>query len=347
MGKFRIEGQEVLQLVNYLANKYNVKLIVSSSYLDKKIYMNLDDTDIDTVIKMIARILNTKIIKENDVYYIGELRDEDQSYFVGKVSKFDKEDLLGLIQTFSTEKGRATVTNDGLVVVSDSQEVISRLVSFLYSLENIFGSVWFVQLLISDLSDTSLNKLGIQSEYLLEATQFLGSGNKFDSSGFFKGVLKLDTNKGKRTFKNSVSFLVKDGSEASFKLGGQYPVRKPQTVKETGNIIEDVEFIDVGQIFNVSLRDYSDTSAKLKLNLSIIDVLSTVGDLPILGKREFINESIYNSEGVYLVGSLDHNKLTFDKKGHIMPILFDKSTEENRLRIFLRIYKISGFYKDK
>lgn len=343
MEKFRVEGQEVRQLINYLAAKYDVKIVMPESLLDKKIYLNLGDTDLDSLMKMIARVLSTKMIKEGDLYYIGDLRDEDQSYFVSKIYKYDQEEIIAILQTFSSEKGKTYSTKDGLLVVSDIQESISRVVSFLSSLENISDNVWFVQLFLVDLSDNSLKQLGIQTENLFEVSQILGAGSNFSHSGFIKATLKLDTQNGKRNFKNSVSFLLKDGSAGLFKLGGQYPIRTITTNAQTGNTEQQVQFIDIGQNYNIAIREASQDSLKINLNLSITDIVQIVDSLPILGKREFLSDSIYKRGGLYLAGSIDYNKETFDKKGHVLPLLFDQAKETTRLRIFLKIDKIKGF----
>lgn len=308
--------------------------------------MNLGNTDVDTVVKMLARLLNTKIIFEGGIYYIGELRAEDQTTFFAKVYKYDIAEIIALFSTLITPNGKVSSTADGCLVVSDSQEVISRCNNLLHSIENLHQSVWIVQLLIADISNSRLYELGLQTEFLFEATQVLINNPSLDTNSFIKGVLKSDNKTTNRKYDTNITFLLKDGTSGSVAFGGQYPIIKSLTNGQTGNIVEDTQFIDIGQNIKISLRDDSKTTAKIKLDISFVDVISTIDKLPILSRFAYNNESIYESNNLYLVGSVDIEKKIITKSGSILPTLFKDEKDKNQIRIFLRTYKISGSLND-
>lgn len=340
-----MENQEVIQLINYLSNRYNTRIVINNALVSQKITMNLGDTDVNTVVKMLARLLNTKLIYEGGIYYIGDLRAEDQSTFFSKVYKYEIQEIVSIFSTLTTPNGKVSSTADGALVVSDTQEVISRCINLLHSIENLHVSCWLLQLLIADISDSRLYELGLQTEFLFEATQILINNPKLDTNSFIKGVIKSDTKKVKRKYDTNLTFLLKDGTNSAISLGGQYPIIKSTINGQTGGITQDTQFIDIGQSVKVFVRDDSKSTCKIKLDISFVDVINNINGLPILSRFAFQNESVYESNNLYLVGSIDIDKNIITKTGQILPTLKKNDKEKNQIRIFLRTYKIEGQLK--
>lgn len=277
--------------------------------------IDVTDQSISDVLGAVARRLGVQVSRTGDLYFLGTLRPEDRAVLVRRVGRLDQEELQRAVKVLLSEEGRSFSHSDGLLVVADRVEVISRVHDLLNQIDSAGIRCWVVQLYLVNWEVDRLRDYGFDVKPAAEISLNLASASAGLSSGLPAAatldaaldvvLTAADTDKGIALDAQPLFYMV-DGSEAKFEQGQRVPIPR-KTVSNVG-VVTTTGFIykNVGLTVNVSLREYGGDSALLDLSIEISELVGSVGvaQAPVTSQDSFTASAVIESGGVYLLGHL-------------------------------------------
>ena len=305
------------------------------------------------VLTMLARRLSVHVSKLGEVYYLGDLREEDRAILVRRVRRLSQVELERAINTLVGNTGSAETYEDGLLIVADRVEVIRRVEELLVGIESAESVTWVVQLFMVSYTDEGLKEIGLDVTPAGEVGLTFAAGSASLLSPSLPGgeaKLKASLNAAmkatnKRDQVRIISeplLLLVDGSESTLQLGRRIPIQQSAvsglgTVSTTG-----FQFVNTGLQISCSVREMSDRVGRMKLSTEISDVESfTASGAPLTSVESVDVTADVVSGGVYLLASLkrsqeSNNRNAFIKLGQ------KKGHQERVMLIWGRTYRV-GF----
>lgn len=298
------------------------------------------------MIYALARYLGTEQTRHGDVYIIGKLRSEDLAVMVRRVRRLDKDSLSEAIKTVLTEKGKVFVANDGVVVVTDQNEVLQRVEGVIDSLESSKLVAWVVQLYIVQISEKDIRDLGIDATpaasiaYSLAAATKGGSVSVGKIEASFDALIRADDSGSSNHLMAEPLFTLSDGERASFNRGDVIPIPK-RTVTDQGTVsITGFEQIQTGVNVEVMVREQSADLVRLEVDLRLNDIVELIaGESPRTTGEEYSCKSLLKAGRVALIGSLERRR---KKQEFSQWFKYGKSDEKESttVQIWARAYRI-------
>jgi type II secretory pathway component GspD/PulD (secretin) len=283
-----------------------------------------------------------------NLFYVGELRPEDNGVLVRRVGRLSSDDLRGAIAVLLSEHGKTQVQADGLVIVGDRVEVLQRVDDLLTRIDAAESVCWVVQLYLISMSDGDILDLGLDVTPALEVAATMASASngldlvpKTSLKGGLNVVLRAARERSSVSLVGEPLFLLADGARGRVGSGQRVPVVQ-RAVSNQGTVTTTgYQFIDTGLQINVLLRELSAGAARLELKAESSSVLEYRETLPILQKDDFEGTAVISSGGVYLVGSLE--RTAHDKRQTSPFRIAAKDSEQGQvLQIWARAYRVGG-----
>ena len=102
---------------------------------DKPVTIDVVDMGVGEVLSAIARRCGADIIIQDNLYYIGNLQDEDRGFLIRKVRRLIAEDIEKVLSSLISDLGKVFASADGLIVVGDKVRVLQHINSMLDDVE--------------------------------------------------------------------------------------------------------------------------------------------------------------------------------------------------------------------
>lgn len=318
------------------------------------------DLTIDRVLALVARRLETELVVQGKVFYLGTRRPEDRAVMVRRVLRLDQEQIQNVVEGFSGTSGASTVTTDGVLIVGDKIEVLDRLHEVFDRLEKAPSVLWCIQLHVVSMTSRDLADFGLDIEPALElaagyaelsnVTRALVSGaiagarsegpqSVVDVS--LSAILRAARERGTVRIIADPVLTVCDGDSANVVKGASVPVREVVTNGQTGNTQSSVRFVQTGLDITAGVREVSDSLARLKLDLSISEILGSQQDAPITDKQSLRSSLDVRTGGVYLVGSLRRGKGERALSG-ALSFGASRNVEDDVWLVFVKTYRVAS-----
>lgn len=264
---------------------------------------------LDELMNMVSRRVGVDVHRAGNIYYVGAFRSEDRALLVRRVRRLEANDIEQAIGVLQSGEGRSVVFEDGLVVVGDRLQVLTRIIALLDQVEAAENSLWVVQFWLVSLSDAALRDLGFDATPALDvAVTFAeGSANAASSVTLNGGIDAVLTATDEQTDAELVIehlAIIRDGEGHQFFEGDQFPVRVQRVSDEGTATTTDVSFVDTGVTLGAELREYSRDEARLAVEVNLSEVVAVIdGFAPQTSVTRFDVEAIVESAGVYLLRS--------------------------------------------
>ena len=336
-------GVTLSALLRTISDQSGVSIIAGLGLDEKPCSLDVRDATISEVLSTIARRLGQRVTRIGSVWYIGAIAPEDKGILVRRIHRLSQKDLSDMMKVFSSDIGRAFVSDDGLGVIADRVEVLERVNKALDDIENAPGNSWVMQLYVFNVSDELKEELG------LSYTNSLGLAANVNSltasslaTGALTAMLAADYSDSKSTIRTQPLLICRDGSTSSMTNGQVIPV--PKTAISNFGTVETTGFdnVNVGFSLTIAVRDEGLKQCQAKVTLDISSLAGYVQTAPIVQRATLTSDLSLLSGGTYLVGCLDQSNQSSTKTGLIVPFLFGHDAGKSQVYVWLRCYRVGS-----
>lgn len=284
----------------------------------RPVTVELRNVPFDDALSAIARRAGVQVSRQGGLYFLGQLRREDRAFLVRRVRRLDRDSLSEVVATILSDVGDQVAQPDGLLVVADRVEVLGRVHDLLDSVERAETPTWCVQLHLVALSAEDVSQLGIEATPALEISaafarasgpgMLTGIAPQSSLNAGLAAVLEAARRRSSSSLVAEPLFLLVDGSSAELVRGARVPIPR-RTVSDQGTTTtQGYDFVQTGLQFGLTLREVSDQSARLALELTSSEISDYVEGAPVTLEERFSGESVVTSGGVYLLGSITRSE---------------------------------------
>ncbi len=297
------EGLPLGLFARQMAELSGVSIVVEEALEERLVSLEVVDQTIGDVLAMVARRLSTQTTRTGNLYFLGQLRTEDRGVFVTKVGHVDPVELQGVAELLLSTDGRAHVSADGVCVVGDKVEVLTRIAEAMELIRGIERDVWLLQLHILSFDTSESEKLGISAGLRGAATA--SAGRALSSGAFVTLDAALEAaNAGSRSSVVAQPlYLLNEGQAVKYHRGSKIPVR--ESIAGDRTVSQSYKYVDVGLRIDLAIAGLSLDDAVLTVGIANERVTSYEDDAPVIDGTEFATEIDVQSGGEYLVTSYD------------------------------------------
>jgi len=364
----------------YINGQIDASIICDMDLDDKPVTIDVVDMGVGEVLSAVARRCGADIIVQDNLYYIGNLQDEDRGFLVRKVRRLIAEDIEKVLSSLISDLGKVFASADGLIVVGDKVRVLQRINSMLDDVERQPANTWIVQMYLIAISNKGERDIGVDTALDAELTAdfkknrkrthennnsvstengassitdldissaFAKSGSKVVADAQFRAILKAARTSTDFTVMAEPMMLVVDGGEAKISDGEKIPIPQ-KAVSDSGTITTiGYEYIDTGIVVNAGIREMTQSTASCNLSVEITQINGYVEGSPITTGQAFSTNTVLESGGTYLVGSMSKKATTKKKSGAFFTTYYGKNFQDGTIMIWLRCYRIHGPYRER
>lgn len=318
--------------------------------LQKPVELRLQSATVDETLTALGRQVGAQVTRNGKIYVLGQLRPEDRGVFVKRVRRLDQAGVRTIIEQALSDVGEVTAFNDGLTVVVDTVEVLTRVSDMLDQVEAADSVTWVVQLHVVQLTKRDIKDLGMDVVPALEVAATLGDASsgkllslETDLTASLKSVLQFANEKGRGGIVAEPLFLLVDGEEATVDRTRKVPYESATISSISNTIVKSYTFQQVGLQFRVKLRELNWQAARASIFVSIgdIETQGTDGRPPTTRQQEMTVSADMKAGGVYLVGALRDGSMENTQAGGMKFGGRDRG-EESETLIFARVARIGA-----
>lgn len=338
-----VSSMPLRQFLQHISEKEGLSIICDVELDSKPVSIDVVDTDVGEILSAVARRFGADITRQDNLYYIGNLKPEDRAFLVRKVRRLSADELRQVLASMASETGRVFASNDGLVVAADRVRVLQRVSAMLDDVERQPANTWVVQLYLISTTDKASRELGVDTTLALDVSAtFANNRAKAVTDGAFKAILKAARSSTDFSVLAEPMLLMVDGGTSSIKDGEKIPIPR-RTVSDSGTVTTTgYDYVDTGIIVQAILREMSSKTASCALSIDLTQVSGYVGDSPVTTGQTFTTTTVLESGGTYLVGAMSKKSATREKGGTFFDTYSKRSVNDGQVMIWLRCYRIDG-----
>ena len=325
-----------------LSDTFNVGIVYSDTLNSKVVTAEFKNTDIDTVFTVLSRQLAVDLVQIGNTYYLGQLKDEDRGIFIRKVLSHDEENLKNIIETLMSSQGKGKILSGRVVLVSDKDFVIRRMIESFDALDKLNSATWVVQLYFLVLRKDALAEGGLSMSTSGTISYNIAESSidvkDFKIEGLFSGLLESSY----ADLFASPMLVLRDGVNGIWSDGQRVPIPK-RSVSDYGTVTTTgFDYINTGLEVNVNCKE-SKLGASLHLNISLSDIQSYVEGNPLTSQTKVNVDTEVIPNKIYLLSELQRYSL-LDREEKTA--LFSRNKGKSIIQVWGRVYKINSPLND-
>ncbi|AMV21752.1 hypothetical protein [Planctomyces sp. SH-PL14] len=334
----------------WASGRFGISIVADPALLAQPVELKLQSATAKELLSAIAHQVGAQVTKSGGVYLLGTLRPEDRGAFVKRVRRLSEAQLREVCQQMLSDVGRVSAFKDGLVVVTDTVEVLNRVADLLESVEAAEAVTWVVQMHVVQLTDRDIRDLGLDTVPALEVAAVLGDASsgkllsvETDLTASLKSVLQFANEKGRAGVLAEPLFLLVDGEEGILNRTRRVPVENSVIDPRSGAISRNYSFTEVGLQFRLTLRELNWKTARANIFISLGDVEAQgeEGRPPITRQQEMTLSADMTAGGVYLVGALRDGNSESSQKGGLKLGGVNRAQQTETL-VFARVARVAA-----
>lgn len=322
-----------------LSDKFGVGMVYSESLADKVISGEFKDSDLQSLLNVVARQIQVDIIRVGNTFFIGSLRPEDRGVYVRKVIGYASSELTGIVQALLSTQGKCNVTTDSVIVVADHESVLRRVAEMVDYLDSVDTASWIVQLYFVSLRKDAIVEAGLNTTSSGRISYNL-SNNTLNLDDFkLDGLFSFDMGSSFADVYASPMMLVLDGSSAKWQDGEKVPIPR-KSVSDYGTVTTiGYDYIDTGFIVNLTVQQGRRGAARLTLDVSLSDIKGYVEEAPITATSQYTFVAELQPLKMYLVGELSCFS-ALDSQENILMLGRDQG--KTAVQLWAKVYRIGS-----
>lgn len=237
----------------------------------------------------------------------------------------------------------ATVSPNGVVVVSGTWTAVSEAEVLLASLEAVEISRWIVQLVFLEVTDQAAEELSLKVTPSADVALRLATNasNAAEAAVALEAVLQASAEvTGVNTVAEPLLVLL-EGETAELVIGERFPIRN-RAVSDQGTVTDqNVTFVQTGLEIAVTVTTAAENAARLQLEFVRSDATGLSDGVPVVATQTFRTTADLEVGGVYLVGSLDvderqRTRATWLHLGQ------GKTERKSRVQVWAKVHRYAG-----
>lgn len=269
---------------------------------------------------------------------------------VRRTLRLTKTELTDVVGVLLSSEGNVSSLLDGVVIVSDTVEVLAKVAEMLDRVEAAESVTWLVQLHYVTGNRRAFREMGFDAVPALElatglslASATAGTSAVGSSTALQRFVASLRAAE-ERRYLTSVAeplFVLVDGADGKYVRGQRVPV--PLRSVSNQGTVQTLQFqqVQTGLEFSVTARELGDGKARCIVKVQDSSIERFVESSPLVQVEEFNATVDVASGGVYLVGAL--RRRNAGKGGQVgLKVLGDVTKEEQQGQVWLRAVRIAG-----
>jgi len=302
--------------------------------------LEVDSVPVGLCLELVARRVGAELIEENEVYYLGEVRPEDNGVLVRRVGRVGPEEVKQAVEVVVTQAGRSAVLEDGLVLVSDKVRVLRRVIEILDGLEGHEGG-WAVQFLLVESLDGSEKTLGVDTSLDVDlAATFSAASSVTDYAVEARAALVADIEGQRVKVWAQPLVLVREGGEGILKRVQVVPVPEFTTLETGAVVTSGYSEVEIGLDITVGVRGYAPGVAGVDYSFRLGEIQGFVDNqVPIRTEESLEGFAAMRSGGTYLLGSLERVKQR-DARSGALQLLKTATFERTRLEVWAMVSEV-------
>lgn len=332
--------------VRFLADETGVSVVLQESLDDKSVTVDIVDEPISDVLQLIAKRVGVASNKNGNVYFVGTLSREDRGVLVRRASKLTAQDLSRTVEAFLSDNGTVSAFPDGVVIVGDRVDVLSRVDQLLNEIDQSTSRTWVVQYHVVSYSarafrDFGFDVVGTGRVGAAFNSAQPGSNSSALAEASLEAVLRAAGDSSEVTVVAQPTVVVQDGTQGVVSLTEKRPYVNSSRRFENGLQSEsvDIEFLDVGIDVETTVREASPTSVVFSSVISLSEQTGEQAGAPIVQSQSLQNSFVCKTDVVSLVGSIRRHR---DAAG--VPELLSwgesSSSSEEVVQVWCRVYAV-------
>ena len=329
----------------FVSRLANVSIVYNQKLSDSLVSGDFINESVTDILNGVSRSLDVNLIRNGEnLYYIGSIPDDEKACFVCRVYGYKPEDIKKSIETLSGFSGKCNVTNNGVLVVTDKESIISRVYQLVGDFQRFVPDTYILQFYLVTFKDEKSLSMGLDLYSSGELSLLLSDSSlKFNATNFGWRLNQVLSGKnyGSRIISSPLMLLVA-GVPCVWQNGSSIPVPQ-KTVSDSGTVTTSgFTNVDVGLKIEVTLREHSANTNLVELKLEDSSVLSYVDYNPVKSQTLYNSSFVLENGRVYLVGELNR---TNKGRGINNLISFKTENTNERIVIFAKCYRMGEYYE--
>ncbi|MBS1368438.1 MAG: hypothetical protein HPZ91_00645 [Lentisphaeria bacterium] len=325
-----------------LSDKYDIGMVFSHDLAERQITAEFKRTDLQSVLNVVSRQIGVDIVRVGNTYFIGALRPEDRGVLVRRIMGYDQQSLNSIVTPMLSQTGKAQVMSNGVLVATDHESVLRRLVEMCDYLDTVYPGSWIVQLYFVSLRKDAMLEAGFDTKSSGSISYDIAN-SKIDLNDIkLEGLFSFGANSNFTDVFAAPMMVIRDGSTGSWRDGERVPIPK-KTVSNEGTVsTTGFEYIDTGFILNATVRE-SRRGGIIKLDITQSQIKSYVEYSPVTAETKFTLECDLVPGKIYLLGELSTFKL-IDQQQNVA--VFSADRGKTSMQIWCKLYRVSEPIKE-
>lgn len=322
-----------------LSDRFGVGMVYSESLADKKISGEFKDSDLQSLLNVIARQIQVDIIRVGNTFFIGLLRPEDRGIFVRRVVGYSSSELTGIVQAMLSSQGKCNVTSDSVIVVADHESVLRRVAEMVDYLESVETGSWIVQLYFVSLRKDAMVEAGLNTTSSGRISYNLSNSTINLDDFKLDGLFSFSMGSSYADVFASPMLLVLDGTSAKWQDGQRIPIPR-KTVSDYGTVtVVGYDYVDTGFIVDLTVKQGRHGAANVNITISLSDVKGYIEEAPITATSEYKFNAELIPLKMYLVGELSNFKALDTQKEILM---LGRDQGKTAVQLWAKVYRIGS-----
>jgi len=335
---FSSENMSLLHFSRWFSDTTGQGLVFSSDLSKKLITIEAVNLTASELISLVSRQLNNDVARVGHTFFIGQLKIEDRGILVRKIPCMNKDELKESVSVLLSENGRTTTFEDGVLIVSDRESVLSRISSMLDMFESIEQDSWVIQLYCLKVNTSELLEAGVNLKSTATLTYDIAKSN-LKWSGSVNGLFNFLLDSNSVQVQQSPCVTLRDGKKSSWSNVRKVPIER-KNVSPEGNVeTVDFDIIEAGFKAQIEIRE-SNQGAILSLFVEDSTIVDYISNYPVVDSSTFTVESYVDSNKTYLLGELRSLSQTNSRKD---TLFFKDEDSKSSIQIWARIFNLSKF----
>ena len=280
-----------------------------------------------------------------EAWFIGEPRPEDRAIFTTQTGRLSAEEMLATAESLLSEGGRATISKDGLLIVSDRVSVLSSMQHLIDQINAAPVGAWVCQFYLVHIATEKAHDLGLDpvpiaraaASYTIDQT---GSTSAWAFSAEIDEVFKTSATDGLLEMVAQPLMLLTPGHAAEFKRTRTQWADKKGLTRDGIVFTESFEQFETGYTLGATLRPLSDGGALLDWSVSDTQLVGeTPEGLPISDGYSMSGTNSIRSGGALLLQRQDITRHT-EQIGGLLRAEEQKSRQSYEVQLWARSYRV-------
>lgn len=332
------------RVLSLLALQHGISVISEAALDDVSVTAQFTDTPADDAIAAIARRVGVQVYEVGKVRVLGQLRQEDKGVLVRRVGRVSPAELQALISGMLSEVGRIAVSEEGIAVVGDRVEVLTRVADALDRITDAPSGSWACQLHVFEISRLRATDLGLDTGGAIKLVAAAGSGPAAAAAAA-SVTASLDTlliaSKTDDAIRQRTSplFLLAEGIEARLGDGETLRIPKKSVAENGATTTTGFEVVETGLRVKVTIRPIGPDKAFLSAFYASTQVVRFVQDVPITAGLTLEAQAAIESEGCYLLQQVQRVRSQVRSELGLKPGIATDD-DERLVQLWARVFRI-------